>query len=498
MKAHLQSNGILVTTPKEASIAMITLKERYYQHIATSTSTINKIVNSNEQPDGTLDNEQTKYVRFIASEKPGGLSSVVSSHPVTFTNCLFLDQTNIAQMTTDSVKRSLQIFDKLQLSARLAVCGVCENKQEFDHIRNILELAGMKCTKTGSACMLLSIVPRSTSKINQHTKSTELTVKAPPGFSIQEIQTGDIKLIAQWGNVVATSYGFPAIKIRGKTTAEHFGLTYQNVQHGHSLRQFVCLENKSGDVCATSTLFCDRKRNPMLGGVFNICVVKKYRKQKGLHLGTLMTQLVISEAQQMGCQQMILQASPLGRPVYERMGFLHMVDEFAGDFAGGAESILTKMFKAQAEGTRPAPVSTLADQLFGMFERGEFEASVALFAEDAEIRQLFDPKKGAMKSISVPDFAAAMVGLVAKVGAPKYRNRRVSTFDGGFVEQHTSELAHPTLGTLLIEACLVAKVNADGKITLLEEYLDPATATPAATPEGAAAESAKTKESTNY
>ena len=91
MKAHLQSNGILVTTPKEASIAMITLKERYYQHIATSTSTINKIVNSNEQPDGILDNEQTKYVRFISSEKPGGLSSVVSSHPVTFTNCLFLD-----------------------------------------------------------------------------------------------------------------------------------------------------------------------------------------------------------------------------------------------------------------------------------------------------------------------------------------------------------------------------------------------------------------------
>ena len=78
-------------------------------------------------------------------------------------------------------------------------------------------------------------------------------------------------------------------------------------------------------------------------GVFNICVVKKYRKQEELQLGTLMTQLVISEAQQMGCQQMILQASPLGRPVYERMGFLHMVDEFAGDFAGGAESILTKI-----------------------------------------------------------------------------------------------------------------------------------------------------------
>lgn len=58
---------------------MITLKERYYQHIATSTSTINKIVNSNEQPDGTLDNEQTKYVRFIAVDDRAVARVVVES-----------------------------------------------------------------------------------------------------------------------------------------------------------------------------------------------------------------------------------------------------------------------------------------------------------------------------------------------------------------------------------------------------------------------------------
>ena len=62
-----------------------------------------------------------------------------------------------------------------------------------------------------------------------------------------------------------------------------------------------------------------------------------------------------------------------------------------------------------------------------------------------------------MKRIPVKEFAKAMAELVAKVGKPVYLNRRVSGFQGGFVEQHTSQLAHPTAGTLHIEACLVRK-----------------------------------------
>ena len=76
------------------------------------------------------------------------------------------------------------------------------------------------------------------------------------------------------------------------------------------------------------------------------------------------------------------------------------------------------------------------------------------------------------KAISVPDFASSLNALVAKVGAPKYLNRRVSAFPGGFVEQHTSQLTSPR-GVVYIEACLVAHTDAAGKIVLLEEYLDP-------------------------
>jgi hypothetical protein len=61
---------------------------------------------------------------------------------------------------------------------------------------------------------------------------------------------------------------------------------------------------------------------------------------------------------------------------------------------------------------------------------------------------------------------------VKVVGTPKYLKRRVTSFPGGFVEQHTSQLTGKT-GVISLEVCLVAKTNAAGLITLLEEYLDP-------------------------
>jgi len=81
--------------------------------------------------------------------------------------------------------------------------------------------------------------------------------------------------------------------------------------------------------------------------------------------------------------------------------------------------------------------------------------------------------------LPIADFAASLIALVERVGAPVYLDRRVAAFEGGFIEQNTSQLAHPRAGSLHIEACLVAHTNAEGKITLLEEYLDPSTAKPA-------------------
>jgi len=62
---------------------------------------------------------------------------------------------------------------------------------------------------------------------------------------------------------------------------------------------------------------------------------------------------------------------------------------------------------------------------------------------------------------------------LSKLGNPVYLNRQVVLHGTtGFLEQHTSQL---TVNGKVYEipACLVGKFDAFGKISLLEEYLDP-------------------------
>jgi short-subunit dehydrogenase len=117
----------------------------------------------------------------------------------------------------------------------------------------------------------------------------------------------------------------------------------------------------------------------------------------------------------------------------------------------------------------------VADELFGLFEKGDFKAAVSLFAPGAHIKQHFAPSNGAPISLAV--FESSLTALVQKVGTPKYLNRRVASFEGGFVEQHTSQLTS-SKGVLSLEVCLVARTDAEGRITVLEEYLDPSPLAP--------------------
>lgn len=113
----------------------------------------------------------------------------------------------------------------------------------------------------------------------------------------------------------------------------------------------------------------------------------------------------------------------------------------------------------------------IVDKLFHLFEQGEWDEAAKLFAEDAQIIQQFGKK---VTAITVNDFVKnAKHGPLSKLGAPVYLNRRVVIHGAeGFLEQHTSQL---TINGQAYEipACLVGKFDGKGKITLLEEYLDP-------------------------
>lgn len=113
----------------------------------------------------------------------------------------------------------------------------------------------------------------------------------------------------------------------------------------------------------------------------------------------------------------------------------------------------------------------VVDNLFGLFELGEWDEAAKLFAKEAQIIGQYGEK---IEPMTVDDFVQkAKHGTLAKLGKPVYLNRRVTLFGtNGFMEQHISQLT--IAGQVYkIPVCLVGKFNHDAKITQLEEYLDP-------------------------
>lgn len=51
-------------------------------------------------------------------------------------------------------------------------------------------------------------------------------------------------------------------------------------------------------------------------------------------------------------------------------------------------------------------------------------------------------------------------------------------FPGGFVQQHLLHATAPTGEALAIRVCIVIKIGADGRITRVDEYFDPAEIAP--------------------
>ena len=119
----------------------------------------------------------------------------------------------------------------------------------------------------------------------------------------------------------------------------------------------------------------------------------------------------------------------------------------------------------------------VVDDLFGLFEQGEWEAAAKLFSKDAQIIGQYGKETSVM---TVNEFVQkAKHGPLSKLGKPVYLKRRVVILGtDGFIEQHISQLS---INEQVIElpVCLVGKFDETGAITLLEEYLDPAPVTSA-------------------
>ncbi len=126
--------------------------------------------------------------------------------------------------------------------------------------------------------------------------------------------------------------------------------------------------------------------------------------------------------------------------------------------------------------TPPAvPVADVATRLFATIERGDYEALAAMWADDIVVWRL-----GGGRERDKARALKVMAWFVATTSDRSYEVLDRQIFEHGFVQQHNLH-AHTNDGTpLTFRACLVVKVGDDGRITRIDEYLDPADLAPLA------------------
>jgi ketosteroid isomerase-like protein len=114
------------------------------------------------------------------------------------------------------------------------------------------------------------------------------------------------------------------------------------------------------------------------------------------------------------------------------------------------------------------PVAALAARFFDAIEAGDLAAVGACYADDAVIWHNTDGLEN-----SKAENVATLTGFIRHIPERRYTDRRLSTFPGGFVQQHRLVGRRRDGAHVELTACIVCAV-ADGAITRLDEYFDSA------------------------
>jgi len=142
--------------------------------------------------------------------------------------------------------------------------------------------------------------------------ATDLTIATfgnlRAGMTVEEV-TSDT--LADWSRVVAVAFGCPEEYVDIPASYDRdVGLPGET-----ALRRFLL--RIDGEPVASSSLL----PGPPAAGLAGIFCVGTLPHARGQGLGTSVTQAAMRAACQDGVRVAVLQASEMGRPVYERLGF---------------------------------------------------------------------------------------------------------------------------------------------------------------------------------
>jgi ketosteroid isomerase-like protein len=114
-------------------------------------------------------------------------------------------------------------------------------------------------------------------------------------------------------------------------------------------------------------------------------------------------------------------------------------------------------------------VAEVADRLFAAIERGHADAVEKMWDDDVLVWKSAQPeeqdKTRALRVIS---------WFMHTTTERRYEILDRQFFDGGFVQQHILHATSREGGSIALRVCIVIKVGANGLVTKIDEYFDPA------------------------
>ena len=118
-------------------------------------------------------------------------------------------------------------------------------------------------------------------------------------------------------------------------------------------------------------------------------------------------------------------------------------------------------------------VGGIADSLFSAIEAGDISAVERLFSPDVAVWKSGDHRDNDRgRSVRVIGW------FIDTTVERRYQILDRQLFDGGFVQQHVLHATARAGGVLAMRVCIVIKIGADGLITRIDEYFDPAELAP--------------------
>jgi ketosteroid isomerase-like protein len=120
----------------------------------------------------------------------------------------------------------------------------------------------------------------------------------------------------------------------------------------------------------------------------------------------------------------------------------------------------------------PRPTA-VASRLFDAIERGDQDGVEVMWADDVAVWHSGDTADN--------DRARALKVIrwfINVTTARRYEILDRQVFDGGFVQQHILHADGTNGESIHLRVCIVIKVGADGLITRIDEYFDPADMAP--------------------